>query len=294
MTINESIKFYEKIYNLLEQSTQTDYVQSIITQTSNAIAKNQNYFYSFESLYKTLDIVQNAVSSTNYWKYLSTFLENFSKNISNEYYIDTIHYGIDKIINANINLNNLLIDYSIPYETSEDTIETFNEEDKEETIKKINEIVDIKEDKSLNKEQLIYNKLKEIKEKHPIVASAIYELFLIIISTIFSIKFSNASKNYYMQNYITINNVTISIENQNQDFVTNARYVIANNLNVREGPSKNCDIVYVLKYGDVVKVKSKVKYWTEIEFINKDNDIRYQGWVYTRYLEEFNLELLDD
>lgn len=297
MTINESIKFYEKIQRLLDQNIQTDYIQSVISQTSNAfnaITQTQNYFNSFKSLSKTMEILQSTVSNIDYHKYLSTFMENFSKTISNKDYIDTINYGIDRIVNSNINLNDLLINKDMSYEISEDTMETFKEEDKEETIKNINEIIDIVEDKSLNTEQLIYNKLVKLKEKHPLVAIAIYQLFWIVISIIIDNCFTNASNHYYIQNYITINNTIISTESQNQDFITNARYVKADNLNVRKGPNKNYDIICTLKYGDVVKVKNNVKYWTEIEFINKENDIRYQGWVYTRYLEKFNLELLDD
>ena len=41
-------------------------------------------------------------------------------------------------------------------------------------------------------------------------------------------------------------------------------------------------------------MQSKVKYWTEILYKDIENDILIKGWVYTRYLEKFDIELLND
>ena len=89
------------------------------------------------------------------------------------------------------------------------------------------------------------------------------------------------------------NNI-VATENSNKDFIDNARYVIAEALNVRKGPSKNHDIQITLKYGTVVKVIDKINYWTKIEYKDKQNGISLEGWVYTRYLEKFDIEFLTD
>lgn len=84
------------------------------------------------------------------------------------------------------------------------------------------------------------------------------------------------------------------IENSKQDFIDNARYVIAENLNVRSGPGKEYEVLTVLKYATVVKVKEKIKYWTKIEYKDKNSDISLEGWVYTRYIEKFDAGLIQD
>lgn len=65
------------------------------------------------------------------------------------------------------------------------------------------------------------------------------------------------------------------------------RYINFNILNVREWPGKEYNIVFLLNYGTTIKIIEKVKYWTKIEFKNKDEDVSVIGWVYTRYLSEF-------
>ena len=125
------------------------------------------------------------------------------------------------------------------------------------------------------------------------VAGAIFQIFWIIISLVIDAFFTQNSNNYYIQNYTINNNISIQKDEQ-LDFIDNARYVIAEKLNVRSGPGKNYEIINTLKYGNVVKVQSKVKYWTEILYKDIENDILIKGWVYTRYLEKFDIELLND
>ena len=144
-----------------------------------------------------------------------------------------------------------------------------------------------------NAEQLIYNKLNEIKNSHPLVAGALFQIFWIIVSLVIGAFFTENANNYYIQNYTVNNNFSIE-KDEHLDFVDNARYVIAEKLNVRNGPSNDYDIIDTLKYGNVVKIKSKVKHWTEILYKDIENDIFIEGWVYTRYLEKFDIELLNN
>lgn len=224
--------------------------------------------------------VNNIVSQNN-------ILDNI-KNI-NIYYKDTIESCMNEILNAKIDLTDLYIKSNFTTSFLAEDVENFSEEDKKETIKNVKEIVALAKENSENKEQLLNKKITQLKQEHPITFSILPIIFQLLLA-ILPMIFTQNSNEYYTNNYYT-NNVVV-VENSSQDFIDNARYVIAENLNVRSGAGKEYNVLTILKYGTVVKVKEKVKHWTKIEYIDKDNDINLEGWVYTRYLEKFDMELL--
>jgi len=262
------------------------YMSNLIDSITNVLPKNHINTMS-ETLNAFTDITLKNIISQNY---ISNILESITNNISNICYTDTIKNCVNEIIDANIDLNKIIVNSKmINAESTE--IADFSDKERDETLTSVKEIINIS--KKDNAEQLIYNKLNEIKEAHPLVFGAISQIFWIIISVIIGNLFTQGSNNYYIQNYTINNNVSI-VEDKQSDFIENARYVIAEKLNVRTGPSKDYDIIYTLKYGDVLKVQSKTKYWTKILYKNVSNDILIEGWVYTRYIEEFDIELLKE
>lgn len=268
-TISETILSQNYMETLADSILPKNYMNTIVENFNKA----------------TISVLKSIIPQN----YVSNMFETITSNIANICYTDTITSCINEIIDSNINLNTILVNKEIINNTSID-IEKFDKDDKENTFTNVKEIINISQKD--NAEQLIYNKLNEIKKEHPLVAEAISQIFWIIISLVIGAFFTQNSNNYYIQNY-TINNNFYIQKDEQSDFIDNARYVIAEKLNVRNGPSKDYDIIDTLKYGNVVKVKSKVKHWTEILYKDIENDIFIEGWVYTRYLEKFDIELLN-
>lgn len=295
-TVSKSILSQNYMSNLIDSILPKNYMstisETILSQNymSNLVDNilPKNYMNTIvESLNNTASIALRNIIPQNY---VSNMFESITNNISNIFYTDTITNCINEIINSNINFNTILINKEIIPNTSVD-IEQFNENDKENTLTNVKEIINISQKD--NAEQLIYNKLNEIKNSHPLVAGALFQIFWIIVSLVIGAFFTENANNYYIQNYTVNNNFSIE-KDEHLDFVDNARYVIAEKLNVRNGPSNDYDIIDTLKYGNVVKIKSKVKHWTEILYKDIENDIFIEGWVYTRYLEKFDIELLNN
>lgn len=269
-TISETILSQNYMSNLVDSILPKNYMNIVV-----------------ENLNNTASIVLKNLIPQNY---VSNMFEFITNNISNIFYTDTIINCINEIINSNINFNTVLINKEIMPNTSID-IDQFNENDKKETLTNVKEIINISQKD--NAEQLIYNKLNEIKNSHPLVAEALFQIFWIIVSLVIGAFFTENANNYYIKNYTVNNNFSIE-KDEHLNFVDNARYVTAEKLNVRNGPSKDYDIIDTLKYGNVVKIKSKVKHWAEILYKDIENDIFIEGWVCTRYLEKFDIELLND
>ena len=261
-TVSESILSQNYMSNLIDSILPKNYMstisETILSQNymSNLVDNilPKNYMNTIvENLNNTASIALRNIIPQNY---VSNMFESITNNISNIFYTDTITSCINEIINSNINFNTILINKEIIPNTSVD-IEQFNENDKEDTLTNVKEIINISQKD--NAEQLIYNKLNEIKNSHPLVAGALFQIFWIIVSLVIGAFFTENANNYYIQNYTVNNNFSIE-KDERLDFVDNARYVIAEKLNVRNGPSKDYDIIDTLKYGNVVKIKSKVKH----------------------------------
>ena len=207
------------------------------------------------------------------------------------YYTETIKDCVKILINSKININNLITNEEINSDLIEN-IEGFNEKDKEKTEEVVKEIANIANKEEKNIEQKINEKWSEIKAKHPLITSAIVYIIGVIIGMRIESFFTQDSNQYYIKNYVTTN-INIVESEEKIEFINNARYVAAENLNVRQGPGKDFDVVASLKYGDVIKVEDKTKYWTKVEYKDVENDVNIKGWVYTRYITGFNPELLE-
>lgn len=270
--------------NYINTITEIALSQNNLTKiVENILPKNYIEIINEYAMNNTNNIVRNIVSQN----YIVNILEYINTEIKNTYYSDAITGGLKEIFDSNITLNSMLKNSNLNCDNIEE-IDEFNEEDKKETLTNVKEIIEIS--KKDNAEQLIYNKLIKIKESHPIVATVLFQIFWIIISMLMTSIFTQNSNNYYIQNY-TVNNIVVE---EKQDFIDNARYVNAEKLNMRKGPSKDYDIIDTLKYGDVVKVKTKAKYWTKIIYKDIKKNISIEGWVYTRYLSNFDIELLNN
>ncbi|HIF9209025.1 TPA: SH3 domain-containing protein [Photobacterium damselae] len=66
------------------------------------------------------------------------------------------------------------------------------------------------------------------------------------------------------------------------------RFVIASVLHVRESGNRKSEIVGELYLGKAVKVISKLKRWTLVEYFDESSEEIKQGWVFSRYLEKFS------
>ena len=61
------------------------------------------------------------------------------------------------------------------------------------------------------------------------------------------------------------------------------KYINANNLNVRSGPSKNHNVIETIPFGQKVTVLSVINGWSEIE-----TEDGLKGYVFTSYLSDLN------
>lgn len=79
-----------------------------------------------------------------------------------------------------------------------------------------------------------------------------------------------------------------SSNNEDNYFNEKCRIVDVTELNVRESYSKDSKIIGKLYYLQLVKELEKVPYWTKIEYIDIENDIKIIGWVSTRCIKSYN------
>jgi len=64
---------------------------------------------------------------------------------------------------------------------------------------------------------------------------------------------------------------------------TNIRYISANRLRIRIGPSNRAPIIASVDQGTIVRVLEKSNHWIKIEFTA--NELKLQGWAYIRYVK---------
>lgn len=278
--------------NIINEILPPNYISDIVQSVN--IQNNLLKGLYPESLFE----INKIFESIGLQEYRTTIFEKLTKGISNLYYTDTIKDCVSILANSKINISDLLVIEELNDDLIED-IENFNEENKEEIEENIKEISDIASNSDIatnkekkNIEQKIKEKWDEIVAKHPLTAALIIHILLEIITNCALGAFTQDSNQYYIKNYTTNIINVVQIE-ENTDFINNARYVTAKNLNVREGPGKEFKVVASLKYGDVIKVLDKTKYWTKIEYNDVENKVNIKGWVYTRYITSFDSELLE-
>lgn len=69
-------------------------------------------------------------------------------------------------------------------------------------------------------------------------------------------------------------------QTQQEFFAENYMLVCANELNVRETPSSNSNLIGKLYNYQCVKILEKVPYWSKVEYTNKNKSISIIGWVF--------------
>jgi hypothetical protein len=139
----------------------------------------------------------------------------------------------------------------------------------------------------------IENNTNDIKETFNKKSIAVV-IFLFILCGIFSgflnkmgeTIFDNVQKSFklFTEENNDIKNETKSKEN----YIKSYRIVNADELNVRLDPSSDSILLGKLYKNQCVKIIENAKYWTKVEYINKEKSISIIGWVYNRYIIEFD------
>jgi len=65
------------------------------------------------------------------------------------------------------------------------------------------------------------------------------------------------------------------------------RFVTAETLRVRSGPSTSTEVIDRLPLGKVVKILEEKKNWFLVEYYDEKEDSIHKGWLYNRYLGKF-------
>lgn len=71
------------------------------------------------------------------------------------------------------------------------------------------------------------------------------------------------------------------------DLLENYRFVSTKCLNVRKRASIKSPVLGKLYFGQVVKIGTKGRKWSLIEFKVEDTGLKVEGWVFSRYLANF-------
>lgn len=93
---------------------------------------------------------------------------------------------------------------------------------------------------------------------------------------------------YLKDRFLGIYEDVQSSNNEDNYFNEKCRIVDVTELNVRKSYSKDSKIIGKLYYLQLVKELEKVPYWTKIEYIDIENDIKIIGWVSTRCIKSYN------
>jgi L-ribulose-5-phosphate 3-epimerase UlaE len=151
----------------------------------------------------------------------------------------------------------------------------------------VNSILDIPSPLDVVNELIILIK----KLKRPLAIIILHLLLPLIISTA-----SSVTVLYYQDElikYFNRDKRTISKEinhSVTQKFpvsqLVGYRFVYADILNVRSGPSKRHAIIDEVYLGQIVIVKMKGRSWSQIEYLDKESQTR-EGWVFARYIKKF-------
>lgn len=205
--------------------------------------------------------------------------------------------GLNKIDFDLINfdqLNDIYKEYEEDEEDASDQeIETVN-------LQQIKQIVHTKIDESgllvKNHFEDAINKLIEVAKGFPNSKTGRF-LRAFIINMIFNILFAYAVSPAidHSIEHITGNNTQIVKEikqsvKQSQvpyKILNNRRFVIKDQLYVRQTNKVNSRLIGELKFGEVVTVIEKKRNWTLVEYIDEEQGIFIKGWTHTRYLERF-------
>jgi len=139
-------------------------------------------------------------------------------------------------------------------------------------------------DENISFEIRIANYIKSIAKQHPVIR-------WILIRIILSYLISNSSTTSIINNTtININLFKNEVNKMNVDeaFHNNYRFVSAKSLSVWSKNTIKSKHVGKLYFGELVKIVSKKKNWSLIEYKSKDGEVIISGWVLTRYIKRFD------
>lgn len=230
-------------------------MQSVIQQCSIYNKMMQEYFIS--------DTFQKVLKPT-----IQSYIQQIN-NIRSQIIIPNIYNTIlaYKDVVSEIDFNNLKINDNgtIEYEG-----ETFYEEDIDKATKEI----------------ATSSSISKVKKQ-----SILQKIILFILSAYICGIIGQAGAEtytYLKDRFLGIYEDVQSSNNEDNYFNEKCRIVDVTELNVRESYSKDSKIIGKLYYLQLVKELEKVPYWTKIEYIDIENDIKIIGWVSTRCIKSYN------
>ena len=230
-------------------------MQSVIQQCSIYNKMMQEYFIS--------DTFQKVLKPT-----IQSYIQQIN-NIRSQIIIPNIYNTIlsYKDVVSEIDFNNLKINDNgtIEYEG-----ETFYEEDIDKATKEI----------------ATSSSISKVKKQ-----SILQKIILFILSAYICGIIGQAGAEtytYLKDRFLGIYEDVQSSNNEDNYFNEKCRIVDVTELNVRESYSRISKIIGKLYYLQLVKELEKVPYWTKIEYIDIENDIKIIGWVSTRCIKSYN------
>ena len=230
-------------------------MQSVIQQCSIYNKMMQEYFIS--------DTFQKVLKPT-----IQSYIQQIN-NIRSQIIIPNIYNTIlaYKDVVSEIDFNNLKINDNgtIEYEG-----ETFYEEDIDKATKEI----------------ATSSSISKVKKQ-----SILQKIILFILSAYICGIIGQAGAEtytYLKDRFLGIYEDVQSSNNEDNYFNEKCRIVDVTELNVRGSYSKDSKIIGKLYYLQLVKELEKVPYWTKIEYIDIENDIKIIGWVSTRCIKSYN------
>ena len=118
----------------------------------------------------------------------------------------------------------------------------------------------------------------------------IFPLIINLITPVFSSIFDFSSKQVVTTNRRQVEKqirryLVGSIENR--EHLKNYRLVSSDILNVRSKPSQKAPILGQLHFGRIVVLIKKSKRWSLVVWVDDENEVQLQGWVFSRHLRNF-------
>lgn len=209
--------------------------------------------------------------------------------------------AFDNIIKS-VNLERIFEKYNV---TSEDIKDEEIEIRDDGTVKYNDEIISINQntDKIIERLNAIENDISDINAKIPskdkkivIILRWVLEYFFMpLLVTLIAIP---AQVKYEIEttfnDYVENNQLEEKTKDEQQKLYTKSYVQVdATELNVREKPSSESELIGKLYKYQCVRIIEKVPYWTKVEYINKKEEISIKGWVYSRYLLKFDENIFE-
>jgi hypothetical protein len=249
------------------------------------------------SLFKTSLELQKKLFSSNL----------FNEDVSSKFH-DLFKYASNNLINyKNINIgeifndNNFQMHKDINYQIGTETISIYNSNYKIQDIRNI--IIEVLDTTGLSilpnsfniftKE--IFHRISLIKESS--LRSFILGFFSSLLASIIIIIYSPQRSESADRIFRSHRNEMIKViekspninEGINKIVFKGYRFVISKQLDVKQRPAQKSQLIGRLYFGQVVKILTKRRNWTLVEYRDDENNIIINGWVFTRYIKSFKI-----